>query len=1356
MSRSSFYVRTEKFETDNAKYKEWFRQYQCAAYKMISAIVSNIKTELKFYESFLLCEAPGKSIWRHLINTTDNNLYIGESMEVDQKPEVKERLLSIRSLKPIANEKPRKYIESQNIFESSLSQDVTKIDLSYSSVRSTNEVLSGRSLMDQSKKLHLEKNSVNDHEIMATVCGVIDHIFENEITPYNADGTARRAIPKWVKNICDIIEDESIHKNIKFFLITVIDNCRQWFRLYAPAITKTILKFCTTQPGIGSLLIFMSVNLLEWDSLYRIDTEDEKRLASDLIKILMETAWHDRRDIFRRNLELIRNLIEKWHELILLPRQLLYDSIRRNNDGASRENTCGIQLNGIVLANGLIPWTDSTLTSFLRSLDKCLDNDSTAVYQSASQVLGMALNEIYIKQNMANDESERYMDALNKRLEQWYRGNQTKFLHIIYGIHKHYEPIVDKFLTRISSLISTSMGGVKNFYLEMFLARINSYDTNIFREVMAINIKELLKSNVYQLIALHIVNKTLPKMNVNEIKEILLEIVALKSSKSAESRDLIFEILIYIREHCQDNDLRKTASSILLTGLNDPDENIQVNIFNYWMRTEQLPVLPQQRILYLFKHLYDHESKEHFLQYCVQFLLEPAIKSSESQHKIIKYLNLVELDDTKYTEYDINVNLKSQNNSLRIPLFIESQQQSIESGEFDPTKQYLRATMNTLGFDATIDPSTLHQSSQSFSLQTQNALSFDIAPQMLDRRSQRMTSQEQNIPKSSFNHLRERILRNKDELNRVKALNAQRQNEYKKVKEQQKHKRDHAILYRRYRFGDYPDFFINTRAFLLPLQALVKHDAILGRHAFIAIINAIFKKLEEEQQQPFIDEFQTAVQCIFAQTNHCESMLFSAITELTYTNSLRLDIDPNVISTISNANDMLIDGILLLEHRLASAQLSNDECKLHWLKLANIYYDVSEHDVVASIFSDKISSDTRLSMAMEMESNGDYSKALQQYSQLISSTQPILESDFIYQSVFNCYEVMGRWEDLDNCINDQINDVDELWTDSWNLQHLLRHHIQAKLRMLLMGSSGVPFIENMEQWLRNPKRVETIKKSYSEQLMMLYIANEDYVQAKVCAEQYFESFLVDWSNMNIFSEKIRFQKLLNVRRVAEVHGYADMLLKSNNDSTNQLAERWSNTQIKRTDSTQLWESLIAYRIYVAETILRQSIDDDNKNCAIHMISDLYFKIHGLALQQNNIEMSNTLLKRWQIFDRNHNAIEKCKLQLNLANVEHSFLKSKNQNKMLQTFLGHWMQLNELHQTHRILLATNPNLNIKVLTLMSDIAEESFEIVTNSESVDAALQQKIFDVTASSHSREYSVYLFENQFFFMFFSFVSHR
>lgn len=384
LGKRAFNAHSERFSNDDPTVVEYFRKYQCAAYRALCAFTCSTQHNVENYEKFLFEERPDshRFIWKHLIDTSNEVLYTDLTPEVDRMSGVKERFVSIRRIRD--DPTPPKYPKLQKVFDSSLSQDVTKTDLSFSMVRTAAAAAQFRYRPAVSIR---EDNSINDHEVMATLCAVVEHMFESGITLIDDTIEASKA-PKWIEWICAIIEDDSVHKNIRLFLATLIDNCRHRFRHFALAVTKAILKLLISDAfnrNMDAFVFVMAVNLLEWDPVYGIQTAEETHLANKLIDNLMRKAWHERLAVFRKNLKLIKHLVEIWRPHICLPHQFLCESIGNSNEAKSKTNLCGLQLNGVVLANQLIPWNETTQIQYLRSLESCLDNDSTQVYSPAAE-----------------------------------------------------------------------------------------------------------------------------------------------------------------------------------------------------------------------------------------------------------------------------------------------------------------------------------------------------------------------------------------------------------------------------------------------------------------------------------------------------------------------------------------------------------------------------------------------------------------------------------------------------------------------------------------------------------------------------------------------------------------------------------------------------------------------------------------------------------------------------------------------------------------------------------------------------------------------------------------------------------
>lgn len=58
-----------------------------------------------------------------------------------------------------------------------------------------------------------------------------------------------------------------------------------------------------------------------------LPAKSDHDLVSQLLYLLISNVHHDRRDVFKHNLELIRTVVELWKPNFDIPIQLLYDMI---------------------------------------------------------------------------------------------------------------------------------------------------------------------------------------------------------------------------------------------------------------------------------------------------------------------------------------------------------------------------------------------------------------------------------------------------------------------------------------------------------------------------------------------------------------------------------------------------------------------------------------------------------------------------------------------------------------------------------------------------------------------------------------------------------------------------------------------------------------------------------------------------------------------------------------------------------------------------------------------------------------------------------------------------------------------
>lgn len=1339
-----------------------FRRYQCAAYNAACAVVSNTQDLLAYYHQFLFKEKPAKNefIWTKIIDCTADTLYTsGFDQEFDIYPQVKDRLVSIRKLKQQTDVRPSaKYLQSQTVFDSSLSQDVTKMDLSGSAVRTSADVATMPTIDAHrmvATVVHLEEIPVNNHECMSTLCATINHMIDSGISPIAENPQQRtRTAVEWVDCIASTIGDSTKHRNIRIFLVKLVLNCRSVLLHYAGMFVRPLLTFVNDRCAGDRLNYFnkdVIAQVIEWttDTAYRLQSCDEKSTASAVLAFSMQNCWHDRKDIFRNNLEMIKLMMETWHEDIVMPKSFLIEAVKRTRLPNSKDNICGLQLNGVVLANDVVPWVDNaSADQFVRSLFHSLDNDYMAVYRPASQLIGMCLAKIVLPTNNDDDEPLLVRD-LNAILDKYRLRNENKFTDIIFGVHKHFPSIVDAFLVTLSNRIPLLAGPHRRIHLEMFLSRMDRYGTDLYRELLAIGIRDLLKQHEFQQHALHILNKALPFMSVPEMASLCDDVLSFVDAKR-DCRDIMYEILMFIRDKATgiDPELMQKVSVALLNGLNDPDEEIATRLLKFWTDEHRLSGKLDARMLELLSKLYDPNTERNFLSYSVQLLLEPAIQNPDSKRQIFEHQTDAWIE-MKLQEYDINVNWKTQNSTFKAPLFVESQQRELftagdGTAESLTNFNWLRASCSNLAFEPTQDPAMMSQTSENFSLRTQSAMLVSDPAQMLDRRSRRCGANQPitNVSvdrTTAFDKFRERFIRDKEERNRQHALRAsdQHANTIAKLAEAKVQKERHVKLYRRYRVGDYPDLLINSLALLLPLVGLAKHDKILARQVIVSIFTAINVELAEYSSQ-FIVSASEFIQTIMTNSKYCEPLVFATLMEIALSNPKKFYLPPHIVSTFSNTSNMMAIGILYLENRIAAdlfdasntvettsscaSKRSNstitDE-QQHWLKLGEMYRALGEHDIVAAIFAEKMPDvNANMATAIECELRNDYSSACSHYWNIINRECQV-EQDFAYQSYYNCLAQMGDWTGLMESVERQIDSVEEIWTDDWNMENVLPHLMQTKLRDILAGESrSIDFLRELESWTQTPDRRQYIMLNFGEELMMFHIANQNYRQARVHSEERVRAFIAEWSHLNVLSSKVRSQKLLNIRNVAEMNSYAQMLLANmpydRHESIGNLVVRWSQSKPNPCDSTLLWDTLIAYRTFVCTLINRmQNERQQTETVLINCIDDMSLTLLDLALTQQNIKLSDHIIQQLSPYD--DQSMDARGLSFNIARSKHQTMKIDTKQlagDQMHLLIPAWHRLEDEVLAHVDLLNGLPLVNIKALTQMAQTVMSIFDIWPN--------------------------------------------
>lgn len=414
-----------------------------------------------------------------------------------------------------------------------------------------------------------------------------------------------------------------------------------------------------------------------------------------------------------------------------------------SEETSSKKKLYGLNLLGIILSNDLIPWTDALLDDYITCLLKnTLENHDSSILKTASHVLGMSLK--VLERIHGAEKVELTEEKLKDTLKKWNHQKDDKyknsFREILYGFSRSYPKFLINFRTIIQSKIPspTCIGKIKSIYMEMFLSSIDFLEggDDLYAEISSIQLRKLLKSTDHQLLALHILNKSLSRLTLKHISKFISEVENFCiMSKNVECRRLAYEFFMFIATKFPDIILN--CHKIILKGFGDPDLEIQNRIFEFW--NEQLNKYKDtsQKLEHIIRIGANTNCGKEFIPFCIRIILNPALKHNDAS----KNLLTVPLDDTenKLTEYLVNTKSKSRTTQSSLPFF--AMDVSMKQHTLRPNTQkfeFIRATgnINENFFAPTQDVSNLGRTTQNFTMQSQASMLFNVPIHILDNRSQ--------------------------------------------------------------------------------------------------------------------------------------------------------------------------------------------------------------------------------------------------------------------------------------------------------------------------------------------------------------------------------------------------------------------------------------------------------------------------------------------------------------------------------------------------------------------------------------------------------------------------------------------
>ncbi|XP_066140487.1 DNA-dependent protein kinase catalytic subunit-like [Euwallacea fornicatus] len=1179
----------------NIENKEELRVYKCFAYKTLASIISNSIRTKNFYEKLFIRKENDKDIlWSALIDTS--SIYAFD-VDFDSYPKKRKILVNIRDdlrqQMDTNKSKSLRYIESQRLFNSSLSEDITKFDFTTSILRShgrndenvdreeEKEGVSNTTFLQ--RLVFLESTEVNNHELMATVCGVIEHMFSNRICHLPYDPEEMVEFPSWMSGIVQLLLDSNTHPNIKIFWIKVIDNMIHIFRHFAKYFVEPLLQFLNNKVAGNSLNYFVSdviVILATWSKDVQ-PNEKEANLASNFLEHVVKILTNDRQDSFKYNLDLVKLLVENWKDFVQVPYDTLFSKL--NCDINSRPIEVGIHLISIFLANSVLPCDNSKIDSFWNVLVNILSSDVLTIYKPCAETIGLMLR--YFKQNEMTQES--FSLGLKKVLLSFHDIN--KYAKCLEGVAMHYPDIVDQYhLEKILSRLPQSDMNLQSVFLKIICKKADILNDNAsFKGEDWTKFLESQSATV-QLITLEIILKTIGILT-HEItfKEILKSVCKNTLNPNSFCRGRMYDIMIAVLEaKLVSCDVLEQCQEVLVYGLTERDIELRNKVRTFWSKNPAVPLEISKKFPYLLSNFYLAKTEDQFLGYASYFLLE-SIKPDEYNKELFEH----PLEDCEFQEYKLQTNWRLQHPSV-VPMFAETL--SSYSEGLDETIDNLgaiRATQDNLSFAQTqqVNAREVHIS-QVTSLESSLFGSIGDASTFLNPNEIQLSHR--------YKLNKRRFLRDKAKVSKNYAhlAVAQKQQQVFQRYDAAKEREKKVTIYRSYRNGDFPDIQITLGSLIKPLQMLILNDSELAKTFFTVLYKTLNSKLSDINEI-FFSEVLNGIKRIFTTTVQYNTNVFSTLFDILLDSKKKFRVDPAIIAAVCQQSGLASVGTLVIEEYIMELEpapssskkrsgVGDDETK-HWLKLAELYRELNEWNLVRTIFMEKSNCKEDVHEAVILESQKRWRDAQEKYQSLIQTDVSPERQDFYYESYFKCLAHLGEWEKLPKAVENLVPEEgektwDSLWDNNWFQQKILPWYISAQVKNLLFSKTrNNQFFEDINKSLSREDQAQYLKNNFSEEFCILWLTRERSNQAMQYLKAGLENFLSEWQLLNPMFGSLRYDKVLNLRTLIEIERFlltekclTEVTGKSKLSS---LQDYWRSTQSESLTSLILNESKLLYR-----------------------------------------------------------------------------------------------------------------------------------------------------------------------------------
>ncbi|KAK9874531.1 hypothetical protein WA026_005374 [Henosepilachna vigintioctopunctata] len=1117
--------------------QEFLRLYRCCSYNTLVSIAINALNDPNFHVKLFARMENGEDIlWKGLVDTKKKYSF---EKDFNALPQKKNILVSIRrrmeehsAVKIAATES----IRSQRIFNSSLSEDITRYDMTNVTVRS--EMPSNS---DGFTEIELDRVAVNDHECMATICVLINHLTNTSFRNVD-DSCGIEDIPDWLKGLRAVLMNNSTSVNAKIFLMKIIENTSHIFINYSNYFLAPVLKFLVDKCAGDDINFFITdlvVMLANWSEKAVPHNEMETELATSLIVFLFDKLSLERRDMFKYNIQLIKIILQAWKDVIRIP----IDFLRRVEPTSQLDKEVEIHLCSVLLINDLFVFEHEHHIKFLNFLTRQLNSSKRSTYIPCSETLGLLLRKWNAK-NVASG----YSDIVEPVLRTIWESDKDKGGYILEGITIHYPGFIkENHVVRLLSRLNTVTANSQHVFLKIMtrapsvLGEVSEFKSESWEKYINSGSLEV------QVVTLNLMMETLDILDELPIfGRIIGSICEKTNSQNDLCKKLSFDILIKICTENSKNPDKFSAviemcKNSLIDGLSVEDPDLLNIIRNFWCNSSYLSNFLLDRFLQTISIFYKPKNEHVMLGSSIYFLVNLLEKDEDFDKELFDH----PLEDCRFEDYELSEGIGTHN-SYCVPMFAETFLDTYATRPSQPRFELgeLRATQDDLSFAPTL-PTNKNDTALSSFVSSQSQLFFD-------GRESPDGPVFKNIKEFSFKVPKRRFFKDKSKISDICAnleIESNIQKGQKRISRAKERDRKVCIS-RKYRKGDFPDIQIPFSSLIVTLQMLASENSDIAQILYVEIFENMKNKLDNNHWSRLSE----SIADIFKSSVQFNTNFFRALLDVVIISESKILIDPYLITNSCLSSGLLSAGTLIIEGYIRnmdeipetkkSKGVDLSEESIYWIKLAELYMEMNEWDLVCSIFQDKVSCVEQLNQAIAHESKKCWADSQTYYQYLVKNHLTVDKRDFYYEAYFRSFANLGQWEELATSIKSMETPNqdywDALWDEDWKQKKLLPWLMRAEVAdMLYKQKPSQEFFENVNRSLYDTHKAEILNTVFPDQLGLMWVINGDFDTAEAYLESYANSFLGQWQILDPMFRSMRLDRIMNLQEYSTICEFID-------------------------------------------------------------------------------------------------------------------------------------------------------------------------------------------------------------------------